>query len=82
MWPQDTARGTITLLGASGNPGVPAGGEHVRIAVELLDIRPYSPRKPHRSSPAGAGRVQGWRRGPGGPPTSPPSTDSPGLAKL
>ena len=67
MWPQDTARGTITLLGASGNPGVPAGGEHVRIAVELLDIRPYSPRKPHRSSPAGAERVQTRRQSPGAP---------------
>ena len=71
MWPQDTARGTNTLLDASGNPSVPAGGENVRIAVELLDTRPYSPRKPHCSSPAGAGRVQGWRRGPGAPANEP-----------
>ena len=54
MWPQDTAPGTITLLDASGNPGVPAGGENVRIAVQLVETRPYSPRKPHRSGPAGA----------------------------
>ena len=75
MWPQDTAPGTITLLDASGNPGVPAGGENVRIAVRLLETRPYSPRKPHREE-QDASRAGDGAQAP--PPTSPPSTTRPG----
>ena len=79
LGPQDTVPGTITLLDASGNPGVPAGGENVRIAVQLVETRPYSPRKPHREE-QDASRAGDGAQAP--PPTSPPSTDTAGLAKL
>ena len=74
MWPQDTARGTNTLLDASGNPGVPAGGENVRIAVLATQASSFKSN--------GSRTLQGWRRGPGAPANEPSKHDSAGLAKL
>ena len=73
MWPQDNAWGTVTQSRAIAQ-AVPGGRRNVPTALQLIQTRPVLATQAYTFKSSGS-------RTRSGPATSPPSTDSGGLAK-